>query len=49
MHMKSNTWDVFDLDTCEEFRELSTFRISGLQCPISDFWYDTNKEDFLVE
>lgn len=36
-------------DTCEEFKELTTYRIGGLQCPISDLWYDTDDEDFLVE
>ena len=36
-------------DTYEEFKELTTYRIGGLQCPISDLWYDTDDEDFLVE
>lgn len=36
-------------DTCEEFKELTTYRIGGLQCPISDLWYDTDDEGFSVE
>lgn len=36
-------------DTYDFFKEVVTYQEGGLVCPISDVWYDTEDEDFLLE
>ena len=36
-------------DTYDFFKEVVTYQEGGLVCPISDVWYDTEDEDFLIE